>query len=70
MYIKEFRIKNFRNFDDAGVILKFHSGVNAIVGENNAGKSAIISALRIAVSIIQYKKDIFFTKTDFHLFRR
>ncbi len=70
MYIKEFRIKNFRNFDDAGAILKFHSGVNAIVGENNAGKSAIISALRIAVSIIQYKKDIFFTKTDFHLFRR
>ncbi len=67
MYIKEFRIKNFRNFDDAGVILKFHQGVNAIVGENNAGKSAIISALRIAVSIIQYKKDIYFAKTDFHL---
>ena len=67
MYIKEFRIKNFRNIDGAGVILKFHSGVNAIVGENNAGKSAIISALRIATSIIQYKKDIYFTKTDFHL---
>lgn len=67
MFIKELRIKNFRNFDDAGVILKFHSGVNAIVGENNAGKSAIISALRIAVSIIQYKKDIYFTKTDFHI---
>lgn len=67
MFIKEFRIKNFRNFDDAGVLLKFHQGVNAIVGENNAGKSAIISAIRIAVSIIQYKKDIFFTKSDFHL---
>lgn len=67
MFIKEFRIKNFRNFDDAGVLLKFHQGVNAIVGENNAGKSAIISAIRIAVSIIQYKKDIYFTKSDFHL---
>ncbi|WP_440448355.1 AAA family ATPase, partial [Ruminococcus sp.] len=67
MFIKEFKIKNFRNFDDAGVLLKFHQGVNAIVGENNAGKSAIISAIRIAVSIIQYKKDIYFTKSDFHL---
>lgn len=67
MYIKEFRIKNFRTFDKTGVTLKFHSGVNAIVGENNVGKSAIISALRIAISIVQYKKDIYFTKADFHL---
>lgn len=67
MYIKEFRIKNFRCFDETGITLKFHSGVNAIVGENNVGKSAIISALRIAVSIVQYKKDIYFTKTDFHV---
>lgn len=38
MFIKEFRIKNFRNFDDAGVLLKFHQGVNAIVGENKRGR--------------------------------
>lgn len=67
MYIKEFRIKNFRSFDKTGVALKFQPGVNAIVGENNVGKSAIISALRIAISIVQYKKDIYFTKSDFHL---
>ena len=67
MYIKKFSIKNFRVFDDDGITLQFNNGINAIIGENNSGKSAIIDAIRIAYSTVTYNKDIFFRKTDFHV---
>lgn len=67
MYIKKIRIKNFRNIDETGIELLFNKGFNAIIGENNTGKSAVISAIRIACSILQYKKDIYFSKSDFHI---
>lgn len=59
MYIKRFVIKNFRVFDEEGIVLQFNKGVNAIIGENNSGKSAVIDALRIAYSTVTYRKDIF-----------
>ena len=46
MYLKKFIIKNFRIFDEAGIELIFNKGINAIIGENNSGKSSIIDALR------------------------
>lgn len=61
MYIKKLTIKNFRTFDEEGVTLQFNKGVNAIIGENNSGKSAVMDAIRIAFSTVTYKKDIFFT---------
>lgn len=67
MYIKELVIKNFRVFDEEGVRLKFNKGVNAILGENNSGKSAVIDAIRIAYSAVVYKKAIYFTMADFHV---
>ncbi len=67
MYLKEFVIKNFRVFGEDGIHLMFNGGVNAIIGENNSGKSAIIDAIRIAYSTMNYKKDIFFSKSDFHM---
>ena len=67
MYIKKFSIKNFRVFDDDGITLQFNNGINAIIGENNSGKSAIIDAISIAYSTVTYNKDIFFRKTDFHV---
>lgn len=67
MYLKRLDIKNFRVFDEEGVSLIFNWGVNAIIGENNSGKSSVIDAIRIAYSTVTYKKDIFFSKSDFHV---
>jgi putative ATP-dependent endonuclease of OLD family len=70
MYLKRITIKNFRAFDEAGIDVIFNKGVNAIIGENNSGKSALIDAIRIAFSTITYNKDIYFCKADFHVNRR
>lgn len=67
MYLKEIVIKNFRVFDEYGIHAVFNKGVNAIIGENNSGKSALIDAIRIAFSTVTYSRDIFFTKSDFHM---
>ena len=67
MYLKRLHIKNFRTFDEDGITLIFNKGVNAILGENNSGKSSVIDAIRIAYSTVTYKKDIFFSKSDFHV---
>lgn len=67
MYIEKLTIKNFRAFDEDGITLQFNKGVNAIIGENNSGKSTVIDAIRIAFSTVTYKKDIFFTRADFHV---
>ena len=62
MYLKRIHIRNFRVFDEIGVEIAFNKGVNAIIGENNSGKSSIIDAIRIAFSTVPYKKDLFFNK--------
>ena len=67
VYLKKIIIKNFRRFGEEGVEVVFNKGVNAIIGENNCGKSALIDAIRIAFSTVPYKKDIFFNKSDFHI---
>lgn len=67
MYLKKLIIKNFRIFDEAGIELIFNKGVNAIIGENNSGKSSVIDVLRIVYSTVTYRKDIFFSKSDFHV---
>jgi putative ATP-dependent endonuclease of OLD family len=43
MYISRIRIKNYRCFDDVSV--EFNPGVNIIIGENNAGKTALLKAI-------------------------
>ena len=60
MYLKKMFIKNFRIFDETGIELNFNKGVNAIIGENNSGKSCVVDAIRLAYSTVTYKKDIFF----------
>jgi putative ATP-dependent endonuclease of OLD family len=50
MYILKVTIRNFRVFDSKGITVSFKKGVNAIIGENNCGKSALIDALRLAFS--------------------
>lgn len=67
MYLKKLLIKNFRIFDETGIELVFNKGVNAIIGENNSGKSSVIDAIRLVYSTVTYRKDIFFSKSDFHV---
>jgi putative ATP-dependent endonuclease of OLD family len=43
MYLSKIRIQNYRCFDDVSV--EFNPGVNVIIGENNAGKTALLKAL-------------------------
>ncbi|MCX5845605.1 MAG: AAA family ATPase [Deltaproteobacteria bacterium] len=43
MYVSDIRIQNYRCFNDVSV--KFKSGVNVIIGENNAGKTALLKAM-------------------------
>lgn len=67
MYISEIKIKNFRVFGKDEVNFVFDKGVNVIIGENNSGKSSLIDAIRIALSCVLYKREIYFNKTDFHI---
>lgn len=66
MYLKKLVIKNYRSFDEDGITLIFNQGINAIIGENNVGKSSVMDAIRIVYSTVTYKKDIYFNKADFH----
>ena len=47
------RIYNFRRFkstnDSPGLQITFHKGLNALVGENDSGKTAIIDALKLVL---------------------
>ncbi|WP_397453725.1 ATP-dependent nuclease [Pseudomonas sp. NA-150] len=48
MYLSALSIKNFRQFGDTPptFTIRFHEGVTALVGENDAGKTAVIDAIR------------------------
>ena len=44
MFISHLRLVNYRCFSNATIV--FNAGVNVLIGENNAGKTAILCALR------------------------
>lgn len=51
MIVSELKLYNFRKFksedDQPGLVVCFHKGLNAIIGENDSGKTAIIDALKL-----------------------
>lgn len=47
MHLDSIFIKNFRLFEDLS--LRFNSGLNVIVGENNSGKTALVDAIRLTL---------------------
>jgi putative ATP-dependent endonuclease of OLD family len=68
MYLSQLTIKNFRQFGagSSPFIVEFNEGVTALVGENDAGKSAVMDAIRYVLTT----RDMDFMRLqpeDFHL---
>ena len=51
MFLAQLTAQNFRQFGegDAALDIMFNSGVTALVGRNDSGKSAVIDAVRYAL---------------------
>jgi len=51
MFISKIKIENFRLFGsgDHAFVLSLNPGLTALVGENDAGKTAVIDALRLVL---------------------
>ena len=67
MYLSELRINNFRKFQE--LTIKFKSGINILIGPNNAGKTAVIDALR-ALLYSQEERVIRFDPLDINKFSK
>lgn len=66
MYLSRLKISNFRAIK--AIDLEFNKGVNILIGENNAGKTAVIDALRIGLGHGK-SNNISISETDLHLNR-
>ncbi|WP_227460404.1 ATP-dependent nuclease [Cupriavidus pauculus] len=68
MYLSEIRIENFRQFDAAEprFSIEFQPGVTALIGENDAGKTTVIDAIRYALTTrdMEYLR---LAPEDFHI---
>lgn len=70
MILSEVNLWNFRKFHvlengNPGLQVKFHKGLNALIGENDAGKSAIIDAIKMVLQT-QSGEYIKVTEDDFY----
>ncbi len=67
MFISEIKIENFRLFGegDNALVLSLKAGLTAIVGENDAGKTAIIDAIRLVLGT-RDQELVRLEPTDFH----
>ena len=63
MYLKTLRIQGFRRFED--LLLIFKDGLNVIVGPNNAGKTAVVDALRVLLAA-RDEGNLRLTELDLH----
>ena len=70
MIISELKLYNFRKFkstdDTPGLTVMFHRGLNALIGENDSGKTAIIDAIKL-VLLTQSNEYIRPTENDFYI---
>lgn len=69
MIISELKVYNFRQFKSVngvpGLKINFHKGLNALIGENDSGKTAVIDALKL-VLLTQSNEYIRPTDEDFY----
>ena len=47
--------------------MEFNQGLNVLIGENNSGKTSVIDAIRLSLSIGMPRKDIFMSVDDFFI---
>lgn len=62
MYLSQFKIENFRSCLNVEVLLQ--STLTLLVGENNAGKSNVIDALRLATLPLSGRRSRYFEADD------
>lgn len=71
MYLKHIRARNFRAFGDGANVPQLdwnlHAGLNILVGENDAGKSGIVDAIRQVLLTTSYESMRLFEQ-DFHVY--
>jgi putative ATP-dependent endonuclease of OLD family len=65
MYLEKLSIKNYRCISELN--LHFNKGLNVLIGENNAGKTAIVDTLRICLGYGNQKRDLYVSFGDFHI---
>lgn len=67
MYIAEIRIENFRSFGtgERAFTLSLRPGLTALVGENDAGKTAVIDAIRYVLGT-RDQEQLRVDESDFH----
>lgn len=63
MYLSNLKIKNFRNYKSGN--FNFKKGTNTIIGENDAGKSNALTALRILLDDSYYYGSKNLKESDF-----
>ena len=56
MAIKKIKIENFKCFEGI-FVLELNSGLNILVGNNEAGKSTILEAIHIALTGAVLRKE-------------
>ena len=66
MYLSTITLKKFRKYayngiDKHGITVFFHKGLNALIGENDSGKSAVIDAIKL---VLQTQSGEFTRVTD------
>lgn len=70
MIVSELKLYNFRRFKSVdgkpGLTISFHKGLNALVGENDSGKTAVIDALKL-VLLTQSNEYIRVVDDDFYI---
>lgn len=70
MIISEIQLYNFRKFKavdgNSGLSVSFHNGLNALIGENDSGKSAVIDAIKL-VLLTQSNEYLRVVDEDFYL---
>lgn len=70
MFVSSVKLFNFRQFKSEegkpGLDITLHKGLNALIGENDSGKTAIIDAIKL-VLLTQSNEYVRPVEEDFHI---
>ncbi|HUX88582.1 MAG TPA: ATP-binding protein, partial [Chloroflexota bacterium] len=65
MFIHEIRLENIKSYGSPAEVVRFERGVNAISGQNGAGKSTILEAIGCALfQYLPYKHQQFVREAE------